>query len=98
MSPKPKAKKERAMNELLTSLQNLNSSNQFDTESTRWATLINCLDEIVMDGDTDPEFIGRLLKRRGFDSKDAVISGIESALESKIAELQGLLNQVKNLK
>lgn len=86
------------MNELLNHLEHLNYSNQFDTESTRWATLINCLNETVMDGDTDPEFIGRLLKRRGFESKDAVISGIESALESKITELQSLLNQVKGLK
>lgn len=30
--------------------------------------------------------------------KTAVISEIKSALESKIAELQGLLNQVKGLK
>lgn len=86
------------MNELLTSLQNLNSSNQFDTETTRWAMLTDSLDAIIYDGDTDPEFTTRYIKRRGFDSKDAVISGIESTLESKIAELQALLNQVKNLK
>lgn len=86
------------MNELLTNLQNLNFSNQFDTETTRWGTLMNCLNEILCDGDADPEFTSRLLKRRGFGSKDAVLSGIETTIESKIAELQALLNQVKNLK
>lgn len=86
------------MNELLTNLQNLNYSKQFDTETTRWEMLIDSLDAIIYDGDTDPEFTSRYIKRRGFDSKDAVISGIENALESKIAELQELLNQVKNLK
>ena len=92
------------MNELLTKLQNLNSSNQFDTdtdfdtEATRWSMLTNCLATLLYDGDTDPEFASRYLKRRGFESKDAVISGIESRLESKISELQSLLNQVKDLK
>lgn len=85
------------MNELLTSLQNLNNSNQFDAERLSWGSLMNCLDYIT-DAEEDEAFTARYIKRQGFDSKDAVISEIESALESKIAELQALLNQVKNLK
>ncbi len=85
------------MNELLNNLSNLNSSNQFDTETTRWGSLVNCL-ERATDEEEDQKSLNRYLNRQGFESKDAVISGIESALESKIAELQALLNQVKNLK
>ena len=85
------------MTELLNNLRNLNYSNQFDTERFSWGSLMNCLD-YVTDAEEDEAFTGRYIKRQGFDSKDAVISGIESALESKIAELQSLLNQVKGLK
>lgn len=85
------------MNELLTNLQNLNYSNQFDTETTRWGSLVNCL-ERISDEEEDQKSLNRFLNRQGFESKNAVISGIESTLESKIAELQALLNQVKNLK
>lgn len=85
------------MNELLTNLKNLNYSNQFDTEGLSWGSLMNCLDYIT-DAEEEEAFTERYIKRQGFDSKDAVLSGIESALESKIAELQGLLNQVKDLK
>lgn len=85
------------MNELLNNLRNLSYSNQFDTERLSWGSLMNCLDYIT-DAEEDEAFIARYLKRQGFDSKGAVISGIESTLESKIAELQALLNQVKNLK
>lgn len=85
------------MNELLNDLRNLNYSNQFDAERLSWGALMNCLDYIT-DVEEDEAFTARYIKRQGFDSKDAVISGIESALESKIAELQALLNQVKNLK
>lgn len=86
------------MNELLNKLADLNFSNQFDTEATRWSILVDCLDEVTDEEDTDTEAVSRYIKRRGFESKDAVISGIESTLESKIAELQSLLNQVKGLK
>ena len=85
------------MNELLTNLKSLNYSNQFDTERLSWGSMMNCLDYIT-DSEEDEAFTDRYIRRQGFDSKDAVISGIESALESKIAELQALLNQVKNLK
>lgn len=85
------------MNELLTNLKSLNYSNQFDAERFSWGSLMNCLDYIT-DSEEDEAFTDRYIKRQGFDSKDAVISGIESRLESKIAELQALLNQVKNLK
>lgn len=85
------------MNELLTNLRNLNCSNQFDAERLGWGSLMNCL-EYIMDPEEDEAFTDRYIKRQGFDSREAVISGIEGTLESKIAELQALLNQVKNLK
>lgn len=85
------------MNELLNNLRNLNCSNQFDVERLSWGSLMNCLDYIT-DAEEDEAFTERYIKRQGFDSKDAVISGIESTLESKIAELQSLLSQVKGLK
>lgn len=85
------------MNELLNNLRQLNYSNQFDAERLSWTAMMNCLDYIT-DAEEDDAFTARYIKRQGFESKDAVISGIESALENKIAELQSLLNQVKGLK
>ena len=84
------------MNELLNNLRNLNYSNQFDAERLSWGSLMNCLDYIT--DFPEEEATDRYIKRQGFESKGAVISEIESTLESKIAELQALLNQVKNLK
>lgn len=79
--------------ELIEKLNALNYSNQLDTETHRWGSLVN-LFEISTEDDADPEYIARRANREGLKDAADIKREMTAALSKKISELAAILAEL----
>lgn len=79
-------------NELIEKLREQSYSNRLDSDTHKWADLVNLLD--IAKSDDDAEYVARRLKRAGLNSEADIKREMIAAISAQISTLSGLIAEI----